>query len=121
VFPALAALLISASPGGVRGGYEKARWGMTLAEVKALYPEGVEAIKKERADSGSVGSFSYRLLRTVSGEKAVVAFFFEKHRLKSVGITFPARDSAVQLKGDLEYVVPSPMKHATFTLIFMAP
>jgi len=101
--------LLGFASGRPRGGYEKAKWGMTLAQVKALYPGGVESLREggSTGPGGSRPQSMYRLLRRVSGDYAVLGFFFESNGLKSVVMTFPARGSPVQLRGKLEYEKPS--------------
>lgn len=72
-------------PKGYRSpeGYQKARWGMTEAEVKQVYPQA-RAMDQGLWFEGET-----------AGHKAVTAFGFSEHRLGYVGIRFDITRSTV--------------------------
>ncbi len=79
----------------LQGGYDKAKWGMTVAEVKELYPGG---LAKQTDNGGAV----YKIRQPAAGvSEGIITFYFKpKIGLRSVVILFAAHGSQVDLKGD---------------------
>ncbi|HTP51061.1 MAG TPA: hypothetical protein VMK42_10210 [Anaeromyxobacteraceae bacterium] len=90
---AAAALLFGALTTGARAGYDKTKWGMTLAQVEKLYPGGGEAEQQ--------GETSYTVLAPVAGVPGLVTFLFdEKNGLHEVAVVFPQQGARFDPKTD---------------------
>ncbi len=85
----------------LEGGYDKAKWGMTVDQVKKLYPGG---LAKQSDNGGAV----YKIHNPVAGiSEGIITFYFKpKIGLRSVVILFAAQGSQVDLKGD-NFVPPT--------------
>ncbi len=79
----VAALLLMISPqafGVELEGYRDTKWGMTMGEVKELYPGATAGRKSSLVVSGSV-----------AGYEALTIFHFTEDQLTNVGISFKTR------------------------------
>jgi len=92
-------LAVAASPGAASAsGYEKASWGMTLDQVKKLYPGGTK-------DTSPAGDAAYFVKQKFATQDAVVAFGFDGGQLAFVAIRFPEPGRKVDMK---RVLYPSP-------------
>src|SRR5260370_28307552 len=85
----------------LQGGYDKAKWGMTVGEVKELYPGGLA----QQSDNGGA---VYKIRKSAAGvSEGIITFYFKpKIGLRSVVILFAAQGSQVDLKAD-NFVPPT--------------
>jgi len=83
---AAALALLAASPLGE--GYQKTKWGMTPAEVKALYPTSMDADQARKLQPGRFGKSEEFVLAktTVLGKDAWATFRFDKSGLARVSV-----------------------------------
>ena len=83
------------------GGYDKTTWGMSLAQVQALYPGGF-------VEHHQSGANSYAVVRVVAGiDPAFINFEFDPDgQLGGVTILFPQAATDVDLKTGT-YTVPN--------------
>ncbi len=72
--------------------YDKTKWGMSLANVRALYPGGTVKRNQNRERS-------YAIVRPIANlMTALVIFNFDKKGLKDVKILFPLQGTEIDLK-----------------------
>jgi hypothetical protein len=85
----------------LQGGYDKAKWGMTVREVKELYPGGLA----QQSDNGGA---VYKIRKSAAGvSEGIITFYFKpKIGLRSVVILFAAQGNQVDLKAD-NFVPPT--------------
>lgn len=74
-------------------GYENTNWGMTLDEVKKLYPNG-ETINNQN------GTVNYRLIKDIAGHSSsILGFEFgDNNKLRQVNIAFSEVGEPIDLK-----------------------
>jgi len=85
----------------LQGGYDKAKWGMTVDEVKKLYPGGLA----QQSDNGGA---VYKIRKSATGvSEGIITFYFKpKIGLRSVVVLFTAQGSQVDLERD-NFVPPT--------------
>jgi hypothetical protein len=92
-------------------GYDKTEWGMTLAQVRRLYPGG-------QARANQNGTTEYSLVKQVAGLTGYVAFLFApKEGLIFVSVIFPEPDTRIDLKERLYTVMPKTLAEGTHELL----
>ena len=90
----LALALLAAAPSSE--GYQRTKWGMTPAQVKALYPNSMDADQARKLQPGKFGKGEEFVLAqtTVLGKDAWATFRFDKDGLVRVSVRPDPEDSS---------------------------
>ena len=92
--PLAASLLLLASP--ATEGYQRTKWGMTAAQVKALYPTSMDADQARKLKPGAFDKDGPFVLAqtTVLGKDAWATFRFDKGGLARVSVRPDPEDAS---------------------------
>jgi hypothetical protein len=86
--PILPLLLLLAAPPLAKDGYQRTRWGMSVAQVKELYPKSMDADEARKLKPGAFDAKEQFVLAetTILGRKAWATFRFAGGGLSEVSV-----------------------------------